>query len=93
MRLQLALAAALFLHAGYNVIYLANFKEGHAAIAVNADKDLYKDIENVDGIIIHNGKKYYYCETTEDNWKVGHASIRCKKINDEHYMVIEFIAN
>lgn len=88
-----ALAAALFLHAGYNVIYLANFKEGHAAIAVNADKDLYKDIENVDGIIIHNGKKYYYCETTEDNWKVGAAPDFMKKINDEHYMVIEFIAN
>jgi hypothetical protein len=58
------LAASLFHAAGFPVIFLVG--PGHAAVAVGGAPDL-----DVEGIIIWNNKRYYYCETTGDHWTIG----------------------
>ena len=69
-----SLTAALFHELGYNVIFLISEKLNHAAIGVE-----YKDewLNEIDTNIIdrvtreHNGKKYIYCETTSEGFKIG----------------------
>ena len=70
------LAATLFHLMGYNVLYLLSYKIGHAAICIEYDQrwqallqDSPKDVTTeVDG------RKYVYCETTSDNFRIGGIS-------------------
>ena len=69
-----SLTAALFHELGYNVIFMLSEKLEHAAIGVE-----YKDewLDQIDNNIIdrvtreYNGKKYIYCETTSEGFKIG----------------------
>ena len=70
-----SLTAALFHELGYNVIVMLSQKLGHAAIGIECkdewlDKINAEDQEKV--IREYNGKRYLYCETTGDGYKIGH---------------------
>lgn len=70
-----SLTAALFHELGYNVIVLLSEKLQHAAIGIEYKEEWLKDIkvDNVEDVIReHNGKKYLYCETTGDGYRIGH---------------------
>lgn len=70
-----SLTAALFHELGYNVIVMLSQKLGHAAIGIECKDDWLREIktENVDSVLReHNGKKYLYCETTGDGYRIGH---------------------
>ena len=69
-----SLATALFHQLGYNMIVMLSQKLGHAAIGIEWKED-WKNalhIENSETVIRkYNGKKYLYCETTGDGYKMG----------------------
>lgn len=69
------LAASLFHLMGYNVLYMMSHKQRHAAICIEYDvrwagllqskdkiKDAYTEID---------GRKYIFCETTSDGFRIG----------------------
>ena len=63
------LAASLYQCMGHGVVLLVKpgevMRPGHAALAVEG-------AEGLPGTFIsHKGKKYYFCETTVDGWRVG----------------------
>lgn len=63
------LAASLYQCMGHGVVLLVKpgefMRPGHAALAVEG-------AEGIPGtFILHKGKKYYFCETTADGWRVG----------------------
>lgn len=70
-----SLTAALFHELGYNVIVMLSQKLQHAAIGIEG-KEEWLDIINPDNpesiIRDYNGKKYLYCETTGDSFRIGH---------------------
>ena len=72
-----SLAAALFHELGYNVIIMLSKKLQHAAIGIE-EKDGWVELiapENPERVIReHNGKRYLYCETTGDGFKIGHTN-------------------
>ena len=67
--------AANILHClGYNVVYLLSNKLKHAAIAVECKDEWLKTISaaNLDNVLlVHNGRKYIYGESTGENNRVG----------------------
>lgn len=71
------LAACLFSVMHVPVIIALSETEGHAAIGVYCDESWTTANANGsadlsrDTLLTYNGKKYYYCETTGDNFKVG----------------------
>ena len=69
-----SLMAALFHALGYNVLILLSTDKGHAAIGLEFRED-WRDlikVEDVDSVLIeHNGRKYLYCETTGDGFRIG----------------------
>ena len=69
------MAAALYHELGYNVIVMLSSKLKHAAIGIET-KENWLDIikpENPDSIMKeYNGRKYLYCETTGDGYRIGH---------------------
>ncbi len=70
-----SLTAALFHELGYNVIIMLSEKIGHAAIGVELKEEWLKDIkvEEEERVVReYNGKRYLYCETTGDGYKIGH---------------------
>ena len=70
-----SLTAALFHELGYNVIVMLSQKLGHAAIGIGCKEEWLTDIkaEDPDKVIReYNGKRYLYCETTGDGYKIGH---------------------
>lgn len=70
-----SLAAALFHELGYNTIVMLSQKLGHAAIGIECKENWLAEIkvDNIDTVLReHNGKKYLYCETTGDGYKIGH---------------------
>jgi len=70
-----SLTAALFHELGYNVIVMLSQKLGHAAIGIEL-KEEWLDVikpENPERVVReYNGKRYLYCETTGDGYKIGH---------------------
>ena len=70
-----SLTAALFHELGYNVLFMLSQKLGHAAIGVECKDEWLQAIpaDNPELIVReYNGKRYLYCETTGDGFKVGH---------------------
>ena len=70
-----SLAAALFHAMGYNVLIMLSTQRGHAAIGLEYREDwrpLIK-VDDIDKILCpHNGRRYLYCETTGDGFRIGH---------------------
>lgn len=70
-----SLSVALFHELGYNVIFMLSQKLGHAAIGIEL-KEEWLDVikpENPESVVRdYNGKRYLYCETTGDGYKIGH---------------------
>lgn len=70
-----SLTAALFHELGYNVIFMLSEKLQHAAIGVEYKEEWLNEIDAtvVDRVTReYNGKKYMYCETTSDGFRIGH---------------------
>lgn len=70
-----SLTAALFHELGYNVIVMLSQKLQHAAIGIEGKDEWLKAIkpEYPDSIVReYNNKKYLYCETTGDGYRIGH---------------------
>lgn len=78
------LAAALFHNAGFRVLYLVS--DTHAAVAVECRPEWFGGWDNPslsDGLVVHEGHHYYFCETTGDRFRVGDIN---GKISDFKYM-------
>ena len=71
-----SLMAALFHALGYNVLILLSTDKGHAAIGLEF-RESWRDqikVEDLDSVLIeHNDRKYLYCETTGDGFRIGHT--------------------
>ncbi len=70
-----SLMAALFHELGYNVVFMLSQKKQHAAIGIECKDEWLEALkpENPEQVVReHNGKRYLYCETTGDNFKIGH---------------------
>lgn len=70
-----SLTAALFHELGYNVIVMLSAKLQHAAIGVEGKDEWLNTIKPEDPNSIvreYNGRKYMYCETTGDGYRIGH---------------------
>ena len=70
-----SLTAALFHELGYNVIIMLSQKLGHAAIGIELKEEWLNEIkaDNPERVVReYNGKRYLYCETTGDGYKIGH---------------------
>ena len=70
-----SLTAALFHELGYSVLFMLSQKLGHAAIGVECKDEWLQTIasDHPESIVReYNGKRYLYCETTGDGFKVGH---------------------
>ncbi len=70
------LAATLFHLMGYNVLFLISYKLAHAAICVEYDQRWKALMQNAldDVTTEYEGRKYVYCETTSDNFRIGGIS-------------------
>lgn len=69
-----SLTASLFHELGYNVVILISSKLKHAAIGIeyNPAWETYLSAERLgDAVKEHNGRRYLFCETTGDGYKVG----------------------
>ncbi len=70
------LATILFHLMGYNVLFIISYKLGHAAICIEYDQRwqvlLQNSPKNVTTEI--DGRKYVYCETTSDYFRIGGIS-------------------
>lgn len=70
-----SLTAALFRELGYNVIIMLSSKLQHAAIGIECKNEWIDKIhpENPEDVVKeYNNKKYLYCETTGDGYRIGH---------------------
>jgi len=72
-----SLTTALFHCLGYNVVFMLSQKLGHAAIGLEVNDEWLDDIkpDNIERIILpYNGRRYVYCETTGDGYRIGHIN-------------------
>jgi hypothetical protein len=70
-----SLAVALFHELGYNVVIMLSQKKQHAAIGIECKDEWLEALkpDNPEQVVReHNGKRYLYCETTGDGFKMGH---------------------
>lgn len=70
-----SLTAAIFRELGYNVIIMLSKKLQHAAIGIEGKDEWLKTIkpDSTENIVReYNDKKYLYCETTGDGYRIGH---------------------
>lgn len=69
------LAASLFHLMGYNVLFMLSYKQRHAAICVEYDekwRGLLQNREKMKDIYVEiAGRKYIFCETTSDGFRIG----------------------
>lgn len=69
------LAASLFHLMGYNVLYMLSYKQRHAAICVEYDPRWQVLLQNKkklsDMYVEIAGRKYIFCETTSDGFRIG----------------------
>lgn len=77
------LAATLFHLMGYNVLFLISYRLAHAAICVEYDERWKALLQNNMSSVVteYEGRKYVYCETTSDNFRIGGISPEFK-VND-----------
>lgn len=75
------LAAALMRSLGYPVLVLISAAASHAAVAVGGIPDFGGTADPF--TIIHEGKRYYFCETTGDGWRVGQATDASAQMRSE----------
>ncbi|MCQ2208050.1 MAG: hypothetical protein MJZ02_07525, partial [Paludibacteraceae bacterium] len=70
------LAATLFHLMGYNVLFLISYKLQHAAICIEYDQRWQPLLQNAKNNVITEieGRKYVYCETTSDHFRIGGIS-------------------
>ncbi len=70
------LAANLFHLMGYNVLFLLSYKLSHSAVCIEYNQRWKSFMQNsLDDVIIDvDGRKYVYCETTSDNFRIGGIS-------------------
>lgn len=76
------LAAALFHNAGLRVLYITS--DTHAAVAVECRPEWFGNWNNpglADGLLLHQGRHYYFCETTGDRFRVGDTNSDISKFN------------
>ena len=69
-----SLMAALFHALGYNVLIMLSGNLGHAAIGLECGKGWLNEIKpsRLHRVALtYNGKRYLFCETTGDGYKVG----------------------
>lgn len=69
-----SLTAALFHELGFNVIIMLSQKLQHAAIGIEYKEEWLPNIKVEDKETVireYNGRKYLYCETTGDGYRVG----------------------
>lgn len=70
-----SLTAAILHELGYNVIVMLSQKLQHAAIGIEMKEEWLNIImpENPESVIKeYNSRKYIYCETTGDGYRIGH---------------------
>ena len=66
------LAANLFYLMGYNVLLLLSTSLQHAAVAIAMNQDLENYFGSMEqSIMEYKGARYVFCETTNDNFKIG----------------------
>lgn len=70
------LAATLFHLMGYNVLFLLSYKLQHAAICIEYDQRWQGLLQNAKNDVVTEieGRKYVYCETTSDHFRIGGIS-------------------
>lgn len=70
------LAATLFHLMGYNVLFLISYKLQHAAICIEYDQRWQPLLQNAKNNVTTeiDGRKYVYCETTSDHFRIGGIS-------------------
>lgn len=88
-----SLMAALFHELGYNVIIMLSQDLGHAAIGVECGKGWLNYVKSNQlrrVLLNYNGKRYLFCETTGDGYKVG--QIRTSDSIKEFETIIEIPA-
>lgn len=70
-----SLTAALFHALGHNVVIMLSAERGHAAIGLEFHEE-WRDqihVDDFDSVLFdYNGRKYLYCETTGDGFRIGH---------------------
>lgn len=84
------LAAALFHDAGLRVLYITSAT--HAAVAVECRPEWFGDWNNpglADGLLVHQGRHYYFCETTGDRFRVG--DINCDLSQFKYIKLIDIV--
>ncbi|HIE26965.1 TPA: transglutaminase domain-containing protein [Candidatus Poribacteria bacterium] len=81
------LAAALMRKIGYPVLLLLSSEAQHAAIAVGGAPEL----EEIPGLFVLNrgGKRYYFCETTGEGWRVGQPTDLAQTMQNEPESIID----
>ena len=70
-----SLTAALFSALGFRVVFMLSQKLGHAAIGIEASEEMLLHLknDNLDTVLReYNGRRYLYCETTGDGYRIGH---------------------
>lgn len=79
------LATMLFHVMGYNVLYLMSHKHAHAAICIEYDerwRSRMQESTKLDKVLTEiEGRKYVYCETTADGFRIGGIA-RGQKVED-----------
>ncbi|MCM1292069.1 MAG: hypothetical protein NC111_04515 [Bacteroides sp.] len=70
------LAAMLFHYMNHNVLYLVSSIQHHGAIGIEVDKEWIDGNsifgKNIDDVTFeHGGKRYIFCETTSDGFRIG----------------------
>ena len=66
------LAANLYYLMGYNVLLLLSTSLQHAAVAIAMNQDLENYFGSMEqSIMEYKGTRYVFCETTNDNFKIG----------------------
>lgn len=70
------LASTLFHLMGYNVLFLISYKLGHAAICIEYNQRWQGLLQNSKNDVTTeiDGRKYVYCETTSDHFRIGGIS-------------------
>jgi hypothetical protein len=72
----------LFHNAGLRVLYITS--DTHAAVAVECRPEWFGNWNNpglADGLLLHQGRHYYFCETTGDRFRVGDTNSDISKFN------------
>lgn len=70
------LAAVLFHFLGHDVLFLLSRQQHHGALGIKVrknwiDQDRIFGLKLDEATFVHNGKRYLFCETTSDGFRIG----------------------